>query len=279
MKSYTHLFGQICAFKNLYLASRKAERDKRFRHEVAVFNARRYRYVLQLDIRKYFPSIDHLILLSEISRTIRCHRTLELIEQIISTSNPQEPAHFYFSGDDLFTPFERRKGLPIGNLTSQFFANVYLNPFDHFIKEELQAPGYIRYVDDALVFGDDKVWLRESKTRSQLFLNNWRLLLNPKKGLVYPVKHGIPFLGFQVYPTHRRLLQSGVRRSRKRLRALRKGYYAGKFSREKINASVQAWLGHVRHGDTWGLRRALFQKYAFCRGKQSKSLLNTTATA
>jgi retron-type reverse transcriptase len=349
VKSHTNLFDQICAFENLYLASKKAEMGKRFRHEVAVFNARRaenlleiqrllragqypfghfrtikiiqpkprlisaapyrdrvvhhaiiniigplferkfirdsyanqigkgthaaldrctyyarrFRHVLLLDIRKYFPSIDHLILLAEISRTIRCPQTLALIEQIIGTSNPQEPANFYFPGDDLFTPFERHKGLPIGNLTSQFFANVYLNPFDHFVKEELRAPGYIRYVDDALVFGDDEAQLLEGKGHAQIFLYDWRLLLNPKKGLIYPVEHGIPFLGFRVFPTHRRLLRSGVKRSRKRLRALRKGYRTGKISREKVNASVQAWLGHVRHGDTWGLRRALFQQYAF----------------
>lgn len=349
MKSYSNLFDSICAFENLYCASKKAEKGKRFRHEVALFNARRfenllemqkllragqypfghfrtikivqpkprlisaapypdrvvhhalinvigslferkfirdsfanqtgkgthaaldrctyyarrYRYVWQLDIRKYFPSIDHQILLAEISRTIRCPQTLELIAQIIDTSNPQEAANFYFPGDDLFTPFERRKGLPIGNLTSQFFANVYLNAFDHFIKEELRLPGYIRYVDDALGFSDDKEQLRDGKARSQIFLDDWRLLLNPKKNKIYPVQQGIPFLGFRVFSTHRRLQRSGVKRSRKRLRALRRGYRNGRFSREKINACVQAWLGHVHHGDTWGLRRALFGQYFF----------------
>ncbi|MGH7450898.1 MAG: reverse transcriptase domain-containing protein [bacterium] len=349
MKSYTNLFDSICAFENLYLASKKAEKGKRFRHEVAEFNARRfenllemqrllragqypfghfrtikivqpkprlisaapypdrvvhhaliniigplferkfirdsyanqtgkgthaaldrctyyarrYRYVWQLDMRKYFPSIDHQILLLEIARTIRCPQTLTLIEQIISTSNPQEPANFYFPGDDLFTPFERRKGLPIGNLTSQFFANVYLNAFDHFVKEQLRLPGYIRYVDDALAFGDDQKQLRDCKARSRSFLYDWRLQLNPKKNMIYPAQQGIPFLGFRIYPTYRRLLRSGVKRSRKRLRALRLGYRHGKFSREKINASVQAWLGHVRHGDTWALRRALFRQYFF----------------
>jgi retron-type reverse transcriptase len=349
VKSHSHLFDQICAFENLYLASKKAEKGKRFRHEVAEFNARRfenlleiqallragqypfghfrtikivqpkprlisaapypdrvvhhalinmigplfehkfirdsyanqtgkgthaaldrctyyarrYRYVWQLDIRKYFPSIDHQILLTEIARTICCSQTLALITQIIDTSNPQEPANFYFPDDDLFAPFERRRGMPIGNLTSQFFANVYLNAFDHFVKEKLRLPGYIRYVDDALAFSDDKEQLRECQARSQIFLDGWRLRLNPKKNVIYPAQQGIPFLGFRVYPTHRRLLPSGVKRSRKRLRALRRAYRAGRFSREKINASVQAWLGHVRHGDTWGLRRSLFRQYTF----------------
>ena len=353
MKSHSNLFNKICAFENLYLASKKAEKGKRFRNEVAVFNARRFenllemqkllragqypfghfrtikivqpkprlisaapypdrvvhhtlinvigpllerqfirdsyanqvdkgthaalgrctyyarrfRYVWQLDIRKYFPSIDHQILLAEISRTIRCPSTLALIAQIIDTSNPQEAANFYFPGDDLFTPFERRKGLPIGNLTSQFFANVYLNAFDHFIKEELRLPGYIRYVDDALGFSDDVEQLRESRGRSQNFLDDWRLQLHPKKNLIYPVELGIPFLGFRVFPTHRRLLRSGVKRSRQKLRALRRLYRASRISREKVNVAVQAWLGHVRHGDTWGLRRALFGQYTFSPAK------------
>lgn len=349
MKSYSNLFIKICAFENLYIASKKAEKGKRFRHEAAVFNARRaenllamqqllragqypfgnfrtiqivqpkprlisaapyrdrvvhhalinvigplfekkfihdsyanqkgkgthaaldrcthyarrYRYVWQLDMRKYFPSIDHQILRMEIARTIRCPQTLALIAQIIDTSNPQEPANFYFPGDDLFTPIERRKGLPIGNLTSQFFANVYLNAFDHFVKEELRLPGYIRYVDDALGFSDDQEQLREGRKRSQTFLDGWRLLLHPHKNLIYPVVHGMPFLGFRVFPTHRLLLQSGVKRARQKLKALRRGYRAGNIPREKITASVQAWLGHAQHGDTWSLRRALFRQYTF----------------
>jgi len=354
VKSHSHLFDPICSFENLYLASKKAEKGKRFRHEVAAFNARReenlieiqtllrageypfgnfrtikivqpkprlisaadyrdrvvhhaliniigplferkfirdsyanqkgkgthaaldrcthyarrFRYVWQLDMRKYFPSLDHQILLAEIARTIRCPRTLKLIAQIIDTSNPQEAANFYFPGDDLFTPFERRKGLPLGNLTSQFFANVYLNAFDHFVKEELRLPGYIRYVDDVLGFSDDIEQLRAGQARSQLFLDDWRLQLHPKKNLIYPVEHGIPFLGFRVFPTHRRLQRSNVKRSRQRLRALRRLYHAGKISREKVNAAVQAWLGHVRHGDTWGLRKALFRQYTFSRAAE-----------
>ncbi|MFQ5602753.1 MAG: reverse transcriptase domain-containing protein [bacterium] len=351
MKSYTNLFKKICSFENLYLASRKAEKGKRFRHEVAVFNARRaenlldierllragrypfgqfrtfkilypkpriisaapyadrvvhhaviniicplferkfmrdsyanqkgkgthaaldrctyyarrYGYVLQMDIRKYFPSIDHQLLLSEIARTIRCRPTLELVNQIIANSNPQEAAHFYFPGDDLFAPFERRKGLPIGNLTSQFFANVYLNPLDLFVKEVLRAPGYIRYVDDLLVFNHDKKWLDDCRQGVQRFLNDWRLQLNPHKAVIYPVRRGIPFLGFRVFPTHRRLLRNGVKRARQRLRGLSKGYRTGRISLEKVNASVQAWLGHVGHGDTWRLRQALFHQYTFSR--------------
>jgi retron-type reverse transcriptase len=109
---------------------------------------REYRYVLQCDIRQYFPSIDHQILKTALRRKLKCPSTLWLVDTIIDASNEQEEVSYYFEGDDLFTPGERRRGLPIGNLTSQFFANVYLSGFDHFVKERLSGAQYVRYVDD-----------------------------------------------------------------------------------------------------------------------------------
>ncbi len=109
----------------------------------------RYRHMLRCDIWRYFPAIDHEILKAEFRRRIACGRTLGLLDAVVDGSNPQEPVCRYYPGDDLFTPFERRRGLPIGNLTSQFFANLYLDCLDHFVKEVLRAP-YLRYVDDFL---------------------------------------------------------------------------------------------------------------------------------
>ena len=100
----------------------------------------RHRYVLRGDVYRYFPAIDHAILKADLRRRIACRRTLAVLDRIIDGSNPQEPVHHYYPGDDLFTPYERRRGLPIGNLTSQLFANVYLDRFDHFVTEVLRAP-------------------------------------------------------------------------------------------------------------------------------------------
>jgi len=108
----------------------------------------RFRAVLRCDIYRYFPAIDHDILKRDLRRRIGCARTLALADRVIDGSNRQEPVDLYFPGDDLFTPFERRRGLPIGNLTSQFFANLYLNSLDHFCKQVLRVQGYLRYVDD-----------------------------------------------------------------------------------------------------------------------------------
>jgi retron-type reverse transcriptase len=110
--------------------------------------ARTSRYILQCDICKYFPSIDREILKNILHRKLKCPRTLKLIDLIIDSGNLQDPVYDYYPGDDLLTPLQRPKGLPIGNLTSQFFANVYLDGFDHYIKEKLKIRKYLRYVDD-----------------------------------------------------------------------------------------------------------------------------------
>ena len=107
---------------------------------LGTFARRRYRYVLKCDVSRYFPSIDHDILKGLLARKLKDPDVLRLVNLIIDRSNPQEPMLEWFAGDGLFTPVERRRGLPIGNQTSQFFGNVYLNPFDHFVAETLRAP-------------------------------------------------------------------------------------------------------------------------------------------
>ena len=111
---------------------------------------RRYPYALQCDIRKYFPTIDHDILSTQPRRVLKCEPTLALAEQIIAASNPQDEIIRYFPGDTLFTPYDRRRGLPLGNQTSQFFANVYLTPLDNLVLRVLQPGEYARYADDCV---------------------------------------------------------------------------------------------------------------------------------
>lgn len=161
--------------------------------------ARLSRYVLQADIRKYFPSIDHEILKSLIRRKIKCPDTLWLINKIIDYSNHQEQVLNYFSGDDLLTPLERRHGLPIGNLTSQFFANVYLNNFDHFVKEQIKAVRYIRYVDDFALFSDNQEFLADARIEIEKYLANLRLKIHPVKSQLFATKYGANFVGFRIF--------------------------------------------------------------------------------
>jgi retron-type reverse transcriptase len=228
--------------------------------------ARRFRYVLQADIRLFFPSIDHEILLARLARRIYDPRVMELARTIVGHSNVQPAADFYFPGDDLFTPFERRKGLPIGNLTSQFWANVYLDPFDHYFRDELGVPGYIRYVDDFLLFADSKEALAAWREVARLQLDRVRLTLNERKTGIYPVDEGIPFLGFRVYPNSRRLLSKSVKRARRRLERLAEAHRNGRIDMKTVSRSVAAWIAHAAHGDTRGLRRRVLGGVVFWAG-------------
>ncbi|TAN41080.1 MAG: RNA-dependent DNA polymerase [Nitrospirae bacterium] len=215
---------------------------------------RKNKYVLKTDIRKYFASIDHEILFEKIAKKIKCRDTLWLVKLIIDNSNRQEPVNDYFEGDSLFEPVDRRKGIPIGNLTSQLFANIYLNALDHFIKEVLGCRCYIRYVDDITVFGNDKKRLWEIKAGIEKFLIKDRLKLHPKKTVVIPASAGVDHLGYRIFQTHRRLRKDTSLRFAGRLRNLRRLFGQRVITFAKMNASVQSWLGHAKHADTYGLR-------------------------
>ncbi len=152
----------------------------------------------------------------------------------------------------------RPRGLPIGNLTSQFWANCYLNPFDHFVKRELRCPGYVRSVDDFVLFADDKRTLWEWKTRLVERLARLRLTIHPGAH-PRPVTEGIPFLGFIVYPHRRRLKRrKGIHFARK-LRGL-VAVEAGTRDLSDLTASIRSWAEHLRHGNTVGLRKAILGK-------------------
>ena len=226
--------------------------------------ARQYRYAFHGDIVKYFPSIDHQIMRSLLARRIADPQVMWLIDQILGSGAGIQASEYppiYFPGDDLFTAL-RPRGLPIGNLTSQFWANVYLHELDKFVKHQLRCPAYLRYMDDSVLFSDDKAQLHDWKAAMQDFLtSHLRILLHPKKSLVFPVKVGIDFCGFRIYPTHRRLRRSSVRRFVRRFRRQREAYRHGEITLEEMTISVQSWIAHAAHGDTWRLRRRLFADY------------------
>ena len=225
--------------------------------------SRRFRYVLKGDIRKYFPSIDHEILKAKIRRVIRCPGTLWLLDAIIDASNPQDPVVEYFPGDDILTPLERRKGLPIGNLTSQFFANVYLDDLDHFVKDDLGVKAYLRYVDDFAAFSDDKRELGLLRERIVARLHASRLSVHERKTRVYRTDEGVRFLGFRVWPRLRRLDRSNVLRFRRRLRRFQKAYAHRRMSAEEIGRRIRCWVAHARHGDTARLVATTLEKFVF----------------
>ena len=219
----------------------------------------RHAHVLRCDIFRYFPAIDHEILKAEFRRRIACKGTLRLMDAIVDGSNTQEPVELYFPGDDLFTPCTRRRGLPIGNLTSQFFANLYLDRFDHFATEVLRAP-YLRYVDDFVLFHDDPAMVREWHQRIESYLQGRRLKLHPRKTHIAPAAEPTQFLGFVLLPDgRRRLPEDNVRRFRNRLRGMRDRWLMGTIERGYIEQRVAAWIAHAEHANTVSLRHAIFR--------------------
>ncbi len=220
--------------------------------------ARQYDYVLKCDVRKFFPSIDHQILKDQIRSKIKCIDTLWLIDLIIDNSNPQEEHLNWFEGDDLFTPLIREKGLPIGNLTSQFWGNVYLNGLDHYIKEDLSVPGYIRYVDDFVLFSKSKEALHELKSKVKDYLAALRLIPHPNKTQIHLTCRGIPFLGYQVFPHYKYVKKQSVRRYKRKLKRDLKNYFNGKTSAQDLENQLNAWSGHIRFGQSKRLEHTIF---------------------
>ncbi len=223
---------------------------------------RRFAYVLPLDVRQFFPSIDHQLLYAALARTIADERTLDLCARILAGGQGVLAGEYdmvYFPGDDLFAA-ARPRGLPIGNLTSQFWANVYLNEFDHFVKRELKCKGYVRYVDDMRLFAGDKATLHAWRNEVVAFLAELRLTVHENSAQPRPTASGVPFLGFTIFPDHRRLKRRKVVNARRKLRGLLVKYHAGRIDQARVTASINGWINHTRFGDTWGLRRAVLDE-------------------
>ncbi|WP_392530117.1 reverse transcriptase domain-containing protein [Nostoc sp. C117] len=256
-------------FERTFIADSYANRlgfgTHRALHRFTTF-ARSNRYVLQCDIKKYFPSIDHEILKSLLRRKLKCHDTLWLTDTIIDSSNPQESVIDYFPGDDLLSPLQRRRGLPIGNLSSQFFANVYLDSLDHFVKEQVKAKNYLRYVDDFALFSDDYGFLAEARLAIEEHLNSLRLKLHPVKSQLFETRIGASFLGFRVLPETIRVRSENLRRGQRRLKQLQRDYGQAKIEFKDVHNSIQSWVAHIAYGDTWRLRHKIFASLVFTRG-------------
>lgn len=204
-------------------------------------------YVLQCDICKYFPSIDRLTLKTLIRRKIKCPNTLGLIDLIIDSSPPQE-----FRDN-------RQRGLPIGNLTSQFFANVYLSGFDRFIKEQLHVKNYLRYVDDFALFHSDQGFLTEARGAIESYLESIYLTIHPVKSQLFQTKHGSNFVGFRVLGNQLKIRGENLRRGRRRLKHMQKLCRLGKMERERLNLSLQSWFAHLAHAHSWYLRQKIMK--------------------
>lgn len=205
--------------------------------------ARIYPYFLKCDVRKFFASVDHGVLLGLLERSFKERPLLDLLARIIDHSPPASAPG---------------KGLPIGNLTSQHFANLYLGELDHFAKENLRVKGYLRYMDDFLLFADDKVdlhlWLAELR---RYMATRLKLALKEEATLLAPVSAGIPFLGSRVFSGMIRLDQRSRRRFFRKVAGLEKAHAAGMLTEDDLACRIASLYAHVAKADTLCLRRKL----------------------
>lgn len=201
----------------------------------------KYDYYLKCDIKKYFQSIHHEVLKKLLDNKFKDPQLKWLLHTIIDSSN------------------DTGKGIPIGSLTSQHFANFYLNQLDHYIKDELAIKGYIRYMDDFLLFGNDKGELHLLKAKIEIFLaRQLRLQLKEKATIIAPVHVGIPFLGFRIFPAYIRLKQENKKRSLKKLRRRLEEFRQGVISEDKYAQSLMSITGYLKIGKTYHLRRSIY---------------------
>jgi RNA-directed DNA polymerase len=211
--------------------------------------------------------VDHEVLLAAIGRKIRDPLLLDLLEKVIASGAgvlADEATPHYFPGDDLFVVL-RPTGLPIGNLTSQFFANVLLDPVDHFIKEELRVPGYVRYADDLVLFGDDKQFLWDCLERLKERLAEIRLKLHDDKTQIRPCTCSLKFLGFVLRRDGRRLQQSTLRRFSARVRRWRWLWKHGRGEPAAIRESLRATIAHATFANASGVLRDVFRRIRLSR--------------
>ncbi len=247
-------------FENKFIPTSYANREGKGTHRAlneCQRLARRYKYVLQCDVKQFFPSIDHVLLRNGLQSMLPDDSVLWLMDKILASGAgvlSEEYEMVYFKGDELFA-LNRPRGLPIGNLTSQWWANCYLNQLDQFVKRELSCKAYLRYVDDFLLFADDKQVLWNWRRGIIERLKSLRLTIHAERAIPRPVTDGIKFLGFVIFPEYRLLKrEKGIAYQRKLKRLLITA------SDETLKASVQGWVNHLRYGDTWGLRKAILGK-------------------
>jgi len=212
-------------------------------------------FVLKCDIKKYFQTIDHEILKTILRKKIADSNAIWLLDKIIDNSVNQIDIQLFFPGDDLFVNFERKKGLPIGNLTSQYFANYYLNSFDHFVKEKLGCKGYLRYVDDFILFSNNKEVLNIWKKNIEDYLISLRLKLNFERTSLYSSSVPFAFLGQIITRENRRLTKNNVVKFNRNL------VKWSQFPPRNFNQRVQSWLGHAKNANSTALIESLRLKF------------------
>ena len=206
-------------------------------------------WALKCDVRKFYDSVDHACLLTLIGKKVGNDASMSLVKEVIES--------FHCEG----TP---GRGLPIGNLTSQVFTNIYLNELDQFIKHALRVKRYARFADDFVLLSNSKSDLEADLARIQSFLaEQLKLELHPHKISVRPLAQGIDFLGYVILPHHRVLRTTTKRRMLRKVSERHRAYFKGTVAGDSLNQTMQSYLGMLSHADTYELTQRLRNRYCW----------------
>ena len=197
-------------------------------------------YCLKADIKSYFDNVDHEILLSIINKKCEDKNIILLVKQVL----------------DNFDPKTKGKGMPLGNYTSQFFANVYLNELDYFVKHELKAKYYIRYVDDFVILHRNKKRLSYFKNKIDEFLRKkLKLWLHPQKSNILTLRNGITFLGYRIFYHNRLLIKRNIRMIKNKISMLNRG----EITKKEFTDCFKGWLGYAKWANSYKLRKEMLK--------------------
>lgn len=206
--------------------------------------ARKFPWYLKLDIQKYFDSIDHAVTMRLLSRRFKDADLLALFHKLLDTYHTQPG-----------------KGVPIGNLISQHLANFYLGCFDHYIKETRKIKAYIRYMDDFILFSEEKPVLKKELKEMEAFLKAHLDLTLKDNIMLNRSRLGVPFLGFRVFPNHMRLLPRSIRRFSKKFREYERNYCEGVWSERELIRHMEPLADFTNTADSVRLRRLVIERF------------------
>lgn len=244
-----HALMNICApyFEKHFIATTYANRKGKgvYKALEEAFSAiNRYKYVAKLDVRKYFDNIGHTILMEQLCRLFKDSKLLQVLRDIVDSYHVQ-----------------RGKGLPIGNLTSQYFANYYLSGIDHYAKERMHIPVYVRYMDDIMAFGEDGEVLK-AQIKAIQDEADARLQLTMKPPLIQTTEKPTAFLGYRLSKYKVGLTQRSKRRFARKYVSATKAMEYAEWSEREVQAHILPLFAFARHAYTKQYRKEIIDRVA-----------------
>jgi len=204
-------------------------------------------WILKIDIKKYFYTVDRDVLKTVYRKKVTDEKFLRLLDMIVDSS-PE--------GD---------KGIPLGNVTSQDFATIYLNELDQFCKRYLNIEFYVRYMDDVCIMVPSKLQAEQLLKIIEKYLReHLRLALNTKTR-IFPVSQGVNAYGYKIHTTHRLVRNSSKAAAKRRIKALDRKLKAGEITQNKVTQCVNSWLGHARHSNSYNLAKKVYAGYDYVK--------------